>query len=305
MPGILYHLSFAEEVFRNLNPLTPIDKISFLAGNLIPDLATDKKQSHYRKEASIKGFFVPEMEHAKNELFVPEDAVKLGMYCHLYLDYYFIEEFLIPEFIWDTKNNQVINPRNNRHWDTNTFFSHSGMYGSYTEINQLLMKDGHVSMNTINQIPEMLPCTGLPHFDTRRVKTWKTELEEYLSQHKEYTGDVFDYNRLCNCITNIAKQFVSEFNSSQFFINHTKESCTFCHDVVRLLECKGNFPYSHHNFALYKTPVYSSSDNWAYFMLVEDESYPIIITEYFANSIIKNPKRGSEFAHSIWFDRCK
>ena len=150
MPGILYHLSFAEEVYRKLEPIMSIDKISFMAGNLIPDLATDKQRSHYRKKASVDGFFVPEMELVKRELFVPEDSVKFGMFCHLYLDYYFIEEFLIPEFIWDVERMKVINPRNNKEWDVKTFFSHSGMYGAYTEINQLMVRDGHVGRNSGN-----------------------------------------------------------------------------------------------------------------------------------------------------------
>lgn len=209
MPGILYHLSFAEEVYRQLAPVMP-DKVSFMAGNLIPDLATDKTQSHYSKKASVDGFFVPEMELVKRDLFVPEDPVKFGMFCHLYLDYYFIEEFLIPEFIWDTKMNRVINPRNNKEWDVHTFFSHEGMYGAYTEINQLMVRDGHVSIRTVEEIPEILPNTGLPVFDARRQKTWKAELDEYLAQKKEYTGEIFDYDRLWNCIARIAMQFVDE-----------------------------------------------------------------------------------------------
>lgn len=212
MPGILYHLSFAEEVYRKLAPIMQFDKVSFMAGNLIPDLATDKKHSHYRKNASMDGFFVPEMELAKRELFVPGDSVKFGMYCHLYLDYYFIEEFLIPEFVWDVKNMEVINPRNNKHWDVNTFFSHSGMYGAYTEINQLLVKDSHVSLTTVEEIPEILPDTGLAVFDERRSRTWKAELEEYLAQKKDYTGEIFDYDRLWNCIERIATQFVADFS---------------------------------------------------------------------------------------------
>ena len=210
MPGILYHLSFAEEVYRNLIPKSQLNKIDFMSGNLIPDLAVDKKNSHYRKKASLEGFFVPDMERVKKELYKPDDSVKFGMYCHLYLDYYFIEEFLIPEFIWDNQTMKVVNPRNNKEWDFKTFFSHDGMYGSYTEINQLLVRDGHVSLNTVKEIPEILPKTGIAVFDERREKTWKAELEEYLAQHKQYTGDVFDYNRLCNCIERIAKQFVSE-----------------------------------------------------------------------------------------------
>lgn len=212
MPGILYHLSFAEEVYRKLAPVIPLDKVSFMAGNLIPDLATDKKKSHYRKKASVDGFFVPEMELVKRDLFVPEDSVKFGMFCHLYLDYYFIEEFLIPEFIWDVDNMRVINPRNHKEWDVKTFFSHSGMYGAYTEINQLMVRDGHVSLSTVEEIPEILPNTGLTVFDTRREKTWKAELEEYLAQKKEYTGEIFDYNRLWSCIERIATQFVEEIS---------------------------------------------------------------------------------------------
>ena len=212
MPGILYHLSFAEEVYRKLAPVMPLDKVSFMAGNLIPDLATDKKQSHYRKKASVDGFFVPEMELVRRDLFVPKDSVKFGMFCHLYLDYYFIEEFLIPEFIWDVETMRVINPRNNKEWDVKTFFSHSGMYGSYTEINQLLLRDGHVSVSTIEEIPEILPNTGLTVFDARREKTWKAELDEYLAQKKEYTGEIFDYNRLWSCIERIATQFVDEIS---------------------------------------------------------------------------------------------
>ena len=212
MPGILYHLSFAEEVYRKLAPVMPLDKVSFMAGNLIPDLATDKKRSHYRKKASVDGFFVPEMELVRRDLFVPKDSVKFGMFCHLYLDYYFIEEFLIPEFIWDVETMRVINPRNNKEWDVKTFFSHSGMYGAYTEINQLLVRDGHVSVSTIEEIPEILPNTGLTVFDARREKTWKAELDEYLAQEKEYTGEIFDYNRLWSCIERIANQFVEEIS---------------------------------------------------------------------------------------------
>lgn len=213
MPGILYHLGFAEEVYRKLTPVMSLDKISFMAGNLIPDLATNKKQSHYRKKASVDGFFVPEMELVKKELFEPENSIKFGMFCHLYLDYYFIEEFLIPEFIWDAKTMSVINPRNNKKWDVDTFFSHSGMYGAYTEINQLIVRNGHVSLDTIEKIPALLPNTGLPIFDVRREKTWKAELEEYLEQKKEYTGEIFDYNRLWSCIERIATQFVYEISN--------------------------------------------------------------------------------------------
>ena len=70
------------------------------------------------------------------------------------------------------------------------------MYGSYTEINQLLLKDKRVSPDTVKELPEILPNTGIPVYDVRREKTWKAELEGYLAEKKEYTGDIFDYDRL-------------------------------------------------------------------------------------------------------------
>jgi hypothetical protein len=210
MPGILYHLSFAEEVYRNLSICMKLDKVNFMAGNLIPDLATDKKKSHYRKDASLNGFFVPDMELVKKELFVPENPIKFGMYCHLYLDMHFIEDFLISEFIWDAKHMKVINPRNHMEWDIPTFISQNGMYGAYTEINQLLVRDGHVSMQTVAEIPEILPETGIAVFDKRRKKSWKTELNEYLAENKTYTGNIFDYDQLWDSIKQISCQLIQE-----------------------------------------------------------------------------------------------
>lgn len=212
MPGILYHLGFAEEVSRRLDNVIEFNKINFMAGNLIPDLAINKEKSHYRKKASVEGFYVPIMELVKNDLFVPEDSIKFGMYCHLYLDYYFIEDFLIPEFIWDTEYGIVTNPRNHKRWDIKTFFSPLGMYGSYTEINQLLIQNGNISLDTVLKIPDVLPDTGIDIFDIRRTKTWRAELDEYLAQKKDYTGDIFDYNRLWNCILKISNQFVQEIS---------------------------------------------------------------------------------------------
>lgn len=210
MPGILYHLSFAELVYQKLKDKIPLNKSEFMSGNLIPDLSIESKQyTHYKKSASLEGFFVPQLELAK-ELNIPSDSIKFGIYCHLYLDYFFIEKFLIPEFIWDKNKEIVINPRNFKKWSFKDFFSPMGIYGSYTEINQLMVNDNHISLDTINMLPEILPKTGIPIYDNRRKKTWKTELNEYLAEKKDYTGDIFDYNRLWNFIEETANQFINE-----------------------------------------------------------------------------------------------
>lgn len=212
MPGIIYHLAFAEKVYQHLEE--KVDKVQFFSGNLIPDLALDKKSSHYSIPASMERFFIPDMNIVKRELYDKKNSIKLGMFCHLYLDCYFIENFLIPEFVWDIKNLQVINPRNNNVWSISQFFaapSKGGiLYNGYTQINKMMLADGHINMQTINMLPDILPITGLPVFDERREKTWREELDSYLAEDSTYTGEYLDYERLWSSISSIADKFVRE-----------------------------------------------------------------------------------------------
>lgn len=210
MPGILYHLTFAKNAYENMHFEDVESKINFFAGNLIPDLVEDKMKSHYRTNASISGLFVPNMNDVKAELFDLSSPIKLGMYSHLYLDYYFIEHFLIPSFIWDSEKKMVISRRNNKVWPYSEFFSPSGLYGSYSEINQLLLKNKDITTDEIQQIPEILPSTGIKLFDKRIERTWKEELSTYLSHKKDYTGDVFDYFELTSFIKKTAQTFAVE-----------------------------------------------------------------------------------------------
>ncbi|MCI8309588.1 MAG: hypothetical protein HFJ45_05265 [Clostridia bacterium] len=211
MPSILLHLVFAQNVYRELsNKNIKFDRISFMAGNLIPDLAINHQKSHYWKETFAKGFFTPDMDLVKKDLFVIQDPIKFGLYSHLYLDKHFIEDFLINEFIWDYKKMIVINPRNNMMWNVTDFFSQNGMYGSYKEISLLLLQNNLISIQTIEEIPEFLPKSGINFFDVRRKKTWKIELYEYLEEKKVYTGNIFEYNRICNSIQHFSRQFINE-----------------------------------------------------------------------------------------------
>lgn len=217
MPSIMYHLTFAEEVLKNIQEKcrnVKLDKFDFLSGNLVPDLALDKKSSHYRMPASFQGFQVPNLKQARTELYDIDNSILLGMYCHLYLDYHFIETYLIPEFIWDEKQMLVINPRNKKSWPVEKFFAKPSkggiLYNGYTEINHKLISDGHIKMDTISLLPTILPASGLTVFDTRREKTWREELDNYLQQKVPYTGEALDYARLCNAISSIANKFVNE-----------------------------------------------------------------------------------------------
>ena len=131
MPGILYHVSFAEVVYRMIK--VKLDKIDFFSGNLVPDLALDKKTSHFRIPASVEGFVIPDLKRAKKELLDVKSAMNIGIYCHLYLDYYFIEDFLIPSFIWDEANMMVINPQIRKAGLLRNFLQSQTKEGFYTK----------------------------------------------------------------------------------------------------------------------------------------------------------------------------
>ena len=65
-------------------------------------------------------------------------------------------------------------------------------------------------MQTVAEIPEVLPNTGMEVFDNRLKKTWKKELEEYIAEKKPYTGNIFNYERLWASIERIVFQFINE-----------------------------------------------------------------------------------------------
>ena len=213
MPGILSHALFADEIYRKLANEFFLSKIDFLSGNLIPDLTLNKNLTHYYVSTDIDGLFIPDIECAENELFIPENSIKLGMFCHIYLDYYFIKDLLLPKFIWDTKNDKVINRLNNNEWTIPEFFSQNGLYGFYTKSNQMILENQLISLITIASIPTILPNSGIYKFDLRRNQTWRAELNGYLSQNVDYAGEIFDIKFLWDFIDNMSTQFVQYFLS--------------------------------------------------------------------------------------------
>ena len=84
------------------------------------------------------------------------------------------------------------------------------LYNGYTQINKLLLSNNNIKPETLQILPDILPPTGIPVFDTRRKKTWREELNGYLAQDMPYTGEALDYSRLWSSIVTIAKKFVTE-----------------------------------------------------------------------------------------------
>lgn len=208
MPGICYHAYFATLVKDYLCLGMGKENVvnAFYEGNFIPDMfgKEGKKNTHMYKEYDYV-FTVPDMEKIE-QLCRPKfnNPIVLGIYTHLYLDDRFIREFLVPSFTWDVENGIITNPKTGYTATKKEFFGSkdSGLYGAYTSINPLLIKECNLD---INSIPETLGMSGISVYDQgRREQTWKDELTKYLSQDIPYTGEVLDYRELTSKIREFA-----------------------------------------------------------------------------------------------------
>ena len=90
-------------------------------------------------------------------------------------------------------------------------------------------------------------------------------------------------------------------------ISRNVEECTCCADVFKLLDCTNPSRGSYRGFALYKTRVYGDRNDkeisWSYYLLIEEDFFPIVITEEIANKILKDPEYGGYFVTNHWFCR--
>ena len=103
MPSAAAHIAAAHIVKNKLH----IDDDSFYVGAILPDiLDMDKRVSHYKKQGSF--YLVPRLEYYKDNHDLT-NTENLGYYLHLYLDYYFLEDYLknnVPNI--DVFSNNII-----------------------------------------------------------------------------------------------------------------------------------------------------------------------------------------------------
>lgn len=207
MPGLLLHLAFGKMIYEKIGDKLKLDKSDFLSGCLIPDMTIDKKFSHYRVPASITKYLVPDMEKVKRDLFDINNSLCLGIYSHLFLDYHFFEGFIFKKYKWE--NGYVTTPFNDYTVSEDDFFARDGIYSAYGELNHLLLNDGKISYKDLDIIPEILPNTNIDKFDKRHKKGWRAELDEYLSNTNEYSGNLLDYNQVISLLEELTDLFIN------------------------------------------------------------------------------------------------
>ncbi len=207
MPGLLLHLTFGKMIYEKIGEKFNIDKSDFLSGCLIPDMTVDKKKSHYRVPASITNYFVPKMDIVKKELCNLNDSIKMGIFCHLFLDYHFFEGYIFKKYKWE--NGFVTVPHNNLKLSESEFFAREGIYSAYGELNHLLINDKLINYEDLEIIPEILPNTNIDAFDIRKEKCWKEELNEYFSTENEYSGKLLDYNQVISLLYELTDCYIN------------------------------------------------------------------------------------------------
>lgn len=231
MPGVLHHLYFAEEVFRQVEielnrTQTPFEeegdelifpvkraklsKSRFYLGNVLPDIASDKEKTHFKVDSVLaRGFRVPELFYASKQLEKVEDSsYRLGICAHLFLDKKFIERFVYPRFQFNWDEDKIVNHRSRRVYTVKDFFSSDGLYCGYSELNRAIENMGLVDFEYLAQLPEWPEQIGMAGFDTWREESWKEELDRYLIDATWTQETVFLTDDFINFIEKFAMFFV-------------------------------------------------------------------------------------------------
>ena len=88
MPNVSAHIGAAIKVKEKLN----INDDIFLYGSILPDIIDiNKMKSHFKERGTF--YMVPNLEYYKKNYDL-SNPLYLGYYLHLYLDYYYLEDYL-------------------------------------------------------------------------------------------------------------------------------------------------------------------------------------------------------------------
>ncbi len=111
MPSQITHLAVAKRYLEK-HPQLVEDRQAFLDGNVLPDLADNKAQSHCGVRTEKNSLVKRNAEKINLEKFVAthdlSDSLNQGKYLHLYVDYYFYNDFLLGYFKQSTFRQSAI-----------------------------------------------------------------------------------------------------------------------------------------------------------------------------------------------------
>ncbi|MBQ9016670.1 hypothetical protein IJ103_00280 [Candidatus Saccharibacteria bacterium] len=232
MPGMLEHLQFNCNVYDNLRkwPRTEIlennylkivtgeehflGRDAFLLGGIIPDLAVDHNLSHYKVfSRKAHGIFVPDLAAALRQMPQKKNSwpLRMGVYAHLYLDYHFLSDFLIPRYLWNLRREgRIENLATRAVYTTEEFFSAKGLYGAYGELNLAILERGLLDLELIRSLPDKAPEVGAAEMDERDERPWKERFEGYLTHRSPITNKILPVEEYLKFSAGLANRFAAE-----------------------------------------------------------------------------------------------
>ena len=213
MPGMLFHFVFSNYVYDEV--LSKIkDKDKFFLGSIMPDYCINKDKSHYREKESFSGFEVPNLNKAKKDLLDCNDSYLLGIYSHIFLDYYFIKEIISKKYTLNADQGIVLEKNTNKTYDISKFYArpYEGgiLYRGYSELNHLFISNNLIKVDYLLSLPNDFIMPNNINFYGLKKANWKEELKWYLSGESKYTGYPFEFKEVANELISLKNLFIYE-----------------------------------------------------------------------------------------------
>lgn len=231
MPGMIEHFYFCQLIYNSLSnrPATTLlkngdlklpteykqwlNRENFMLGGILPDMAEERNIAHCKVEhRKIRGLYVPDLYSAERQLYVSKNwSLRMGIYAHLYLDRYFLLNFLVPKFGWDINGrHEIINCSTGEIFTVSEFFSPEGLYGAYSELNVAIINGGLLNLEAIKKLPEELPKTGIKVLDQTIAEPWQKQLEKYTTHLSERTDRIFSIDEYLEFAEKAAVRLTAE-----------------------------------------------------------------------------------------------
>ena len=83
--------------------------------------------------------------------------------------------------------------------------------------------------------------------------------------------------------------------------------CMTCNDDIIELVRFSDATNTWRDYEIVKAKIYRQGESkawdWTYLMILEDDKYPIVLTDVYASYLIENPDKAKKLARSIWLHR--
>lgn len=205
MPGFVIHLSVAKEVIRLVTQYGPVqwnakEIEEFYIGNLLPDIKPPKKLSHYWGGKQMHEIIrIPDLHRFMERYgsrFMSNKQL-LGYYCHLCVDKFFFEDFLLRRVCFLDENNNPTNSlklaryvylyREDKIIPYKEFWTTKYYYGDFDKMNPALRK--RYSINE-DELPGEIKEHDI-EINPGLYLSLQRNLKKYLKKNREGSLKVF------------------------------------------------------------------------------------------------------------------